>query len=121
VTKKRRSGIMTGRSGKAETDPNAKFKAATIPKLPIYISNVSKDVNESDIADYIKYRIQESVTLFKINRKSPKSYDSYKLYISKNKLSLVLSDEFWPKDITFRRFVYDKPKSHDSPSKLNHT
>lgn len=41
-----------------------------------------------------------------INMRRTKMYNSYKLYVSKHKLDLFLSDSFWPSGITFRRFVH---------------
>lgn len=120
VTKKKRQYSFNSQLGKANIGPNSKFKAASI-KIPIYISNVSIDTNENDIINYIRDRIHEDVKLFKINRQSKKAYNSYKMYICKHKLGIVLDDMFWPDGITFRRFVYDNVKSKNGLSQQKHT
>ncbi|KAJ8718247.1 hypothetical protein PYW08_002484 [Mythimna loreyi] len=81
-----------------------KFKAAEI-KVPLFISNVSKETCENDIINYIKEKTNEIVSLKKINMKQNKKYNAYKVYVSKSNLGLFLDDNFWPNGITFRRFV----------------
>lgn len=117
--KKRRKLILsTNRIGMADSKLDDRFKAK-LTKVPIYISNVCIDTTGSDIISYIKEKTQEEVTLYKINRKFNKSYNSYKLYVSKQKLSLFLDDAFWPSGITFRRFVHDKYYKKKSVLELN--
>lgn len=96
---------LVGQKGCAPNVPNGKFKAAEV-KIPLLISNVSKEASEEDIIKYIKDKTNESVTLKKINMLKNKNYYSYKLFVSKNNLDTFLSDEFWPKGVTFRRFVH---------------
>ncbi|KAL0869145.1 hypothetical protein ABMA27_007438 [Loxostege sticticalis] len=95
---------LIGQRGSAPTAPDGKFKAADV-KVPLLISNVSKEASTSDIISYIKQKTDESVTLKKINMQKEKPYNSYKLYVSKCKLDLFLKENFWPSGITFRRFV----------------
>lgn len=102
--KKRNKPLSSGQRGKAYVGPEGKFKAADI-KVPLFISYVSKNTDERDIIQYIKDSAQEDVTLFKINRKTEKSYNSFKLYVPTRKLDLFLSTNFWPDGITFRRFM----------------
>lgn len=104
---KRRSSVNLLCRGSADTGPDSKFKAATI-KVPLFISNVCKDTNQNDIADYIKTKTKETVTLFKINNKTERGYSSFKLYVCRHKLDTFLSNTFWPNGITVRRFTHDK-------------
>lgn len=108
--KKQKKPTSGGKMGKAYVGPDGKFKAAII-KVPLFISNVCKQTSETDIIAYIKDNTQEDVTLFKINRKQEKRYNSFKLYVSKAKLELFLDNKFWPDGITFRRFVKETKKS----------
>ncbi|XP_028164827.1 uncharacterized protein LOC114355939 [Ostrinia furnacalis] len=95
---------LIGQRGSAPTAPDGKFKAADV-KVPLLISNVSKDASVSDIISYIQDKTDESVSLKKINMRKTKPYNSYKLYVSKCKVDLFLKDNFWPSGVTFRRFV----------------
>lgn len=108
--KKGKNKVAVNTIGKANVGPEGKFKAAEI-KLPIFISNVCKTTSESDIIAYINEHTSEVVTLYKINRKTEKRYNSYKLYVPKSKFDLFLKDEFWPNGISFRRFVHDGYKT----------
>lgn len=96
---------LTGQRGRASLAPDIKFKAADV-KVPLFISNVSKDTSEQDILSYIKGKTNEIVSLKMIKMKSNKKYNAYKLFVSRSNLNLFLNDEFWPNGITFRRFVH---------------
>lgn len=98
--KNRFHGLM----GKASTMPNGKFKSVDI-KVPLFISKVSKDTKEEDITAYIQEKTNMNVSLFKMNSKIEKRYNSYKLYVPKQKLPVFLDGGFWPIGITYRRFV----------------
>lgn len=93
----------------------SKFKAADI-KVPLFISNVSKDTCESDIINYIKDKTNVIVSLKKINMTLTRKYNAYKLYVSKDNLELFLDDNFWPNGITFRRFVHFMYKTNTGAS-----
>ncbi|CAH0747806.1 unnamed protein product [Diatraea saccharalis] len=58
--KKRKNKLTNIKIGKANIEPDGKFKAADI-KLPIFISNVSKHTTEDDILEYIKNNTNEEV------------------------------------------------------------
>ncbi|XP_060810044.1 uncharacterized protein LOC132904139 [Amyelois transitella] len=96
---------LIGQKGRAPVAPNGNFKAADT-KIPLLISNVSKETSEDDIVKYIDIKTNENVSLKKLNMRKTKRYDAYKLYVSKQKLDIFLNDEFWPNGITFRRFVH---------------
>lgn len=102
---------LVGQRGCAPTALNGKFRAADV-KIPILISNVSKETSQEDIINYIKSQTDECVSLKKINMREAKIYNSYKLYVSKHKLDIFLNDKFWPNGISFRRFVYFKYKTN---------
>lgn len=105
VQRKRLRNKFIGQKGCANTQPQEKFRAADI-KVPVYISNVHLDTQESDIKRYIEDKTKENVSLEKIVMKYSKGYSSYKLYVSKQKLELFLNDKLWPDGISFRRFNY---------------
>lgn len=96
---------ISSQKGRALTEPEGKFRAADI-KVPLLISNVSTEASEDDIISYIKDKTSEIVTLKKINMKSFRKYNAFKLYVSKHKVDLFLNNELWPDGIVFRRFVH---------------
>lgn len=96
---------LLGQKGRASTAPDVKFKSANI-KVPMFISNVSKESGEQDIIGYIRDRTNEVVSLKRIKMKTDWKYNAYKLFVPRDKLDLFLTDEFWPVGITFRRFVH---------------
>lgn len=112
---------FTSETGRASGD--LKFKAAPVPKVPLYISNVCKSTTESDIAEYIFKKTSESVVLEKINCKRERDYNSFKLFVSRNKLHIFMDSAVWPEGISFRRFVlfnnYIGRQSSESSNKLS--
>lgn len=53
---------LLGQKDRASIAPDSKFRAADI-KVPLFISNVSKDTCEQDIISYIRDKTNEIVTL----------------------------------------------------------
>ncbi|KAI5644509.1 hypothetical protein NE865_03398 [Phthorimaea operculella] len=104
VQRKRYRNRFIGEKGTC-TETAGSFKAASSSKLPFFINNVHKDTCENDIVSYVRNRIGVTVTLCKIKSKQPKEYNSYKMFIPKDKLDLFLDCNLWPDGITFRRFV----------------
>lgn len=98
---------LIGQKGRASTSSDGKFKAADV-KVPLFISNVSKETCEQDIVSYVKEKTGESVSLKMIKIKPARKYNAFKLFVSKAKLDLFLNNELWPDGITFRRFVHFK-------------
>ncbi|CAH0725010.1 unnamed protein product, partial [Brenthis ino] len=88
----------------ASEENNQKFKAADI-KVPLFISNVDREVSEQDIINYVYGKTKEKVSLERINMKRQKDYNAYKVYVTKHKMDTFLDDKLWPIGITFRRFV----------------
>lgn len=43
----------------------------------------------------------------------PYKYNSFKLYVPKSQTDTVLNDCFWPEGVSFRKFVFIKPKETD--------
>lgn len=113
--KKRRQSRLISQIGRASANQGGKFKAAEDKKVPLFISNVSPETREEDIITYIKEKTNEVIHLKKINVNTNKNYNAYKLYVSKHKVDVFLSEQLWPEGITFRRFVHfmyqTKPKS----------
>lgn len=118
--KRYKQNRISSQKGKALTAPEGKFRAADI-KVPLLISNVSTEASEVDIINYIKDKTSDIVSLKKINTKSYKKYNAYKLYVSKCKLDLFLNNELWPDGIVFRRYVHFmyRTKPQESIVKVN--
>lgn len=85
--------------------------------VPLFVSNVDKHTSEADICDYIKTKTQVTVKLEKINMKTERRYNAFKVFVSKNKLDTFLDDSLWPEGIRFRRFVFFKKIGKDSTNK----
>jgi hypothetical protein len=101
--KTRRKNRLSGKMGVAGDD--VKFKAAE-SMIPIFITNVHKDTEESDIVQYIMNKTQEKVSLVKMVSKRDTRYNAYELFVPRIKLSIFLDNTLWPKGIIFRRFVH---------------
>lgn len=100
-----RNRLISQKGSANETEENnQKFKAADI-KVPLFISNVDREVSEQDIINYVYGKTKEKVSLEKINMKRQKDYNAYKVYVTKHKMDTFLDDKLWPIGITFRRFV----------------
>ncbi|CAH2088943.1 unnamed protein product [Euphydryas editha] len=115
VQRKRHRNRFSTVEGKAATSPSEKFKAADI-KISLFINNVLKETTESDITNYIFNRTQVKVVPIKINVKSPREYNAYKIDIPKTMMALFFKDNFWPEGITFRKFIDFKKKIDDGHS-----
>lgn len=117
TTKKRKRDVnhFVGKLGKGKSDPDCKFKSVEV-KIPLYISHVCKDTREEDIIEYIREKTGEVVILYKINMHTLRKYDSYKLYVSKNKMEILLDSSFWPNGIRYRRFSKRINKDKESGS-----
>lgn len=104
VQRKRLRNRFAGHLGKAEAGSDTKFKAAGT-KVPLFVSNVHKDVLETDIIDYIFEKTKVRVSLLKIDMKRQRDYNSYKVFVNKEMIDTFLDNNLWPVGITFRRFV----------------
>lgn len=118
VQKRRHRNRMEGIRGKASIKPEDKFRPADL-KIPLFVSNVHKNTSENDIIDYIFTKTNENVILQKIKMKTEKSYNAYKMLVTRHKLELFLNDEIWPDGVTCRRFMpyihrYDEKKRNNS-------
>ncbi|KAH9638534.1 hypothetical protein HF086_006476 [Spodoptera exigua] len=109
VQNKKPKNRFEGNTGTASPNANFKFRAAD-SKIPLFITNVDKETTEKDICDYIQNKTQEIVQLQKINMKSERPYNAFKLFVSKYKLNKFLDDKIWPEGIRFRQFIYFKNK-----------
>ncbi|VVC90431.1 unnamed protein product [Leptidea sinapis] len=86
--KKHLRNRFAGKKGKANSQPDSKFKADII-KIPFYIYNVDKDAPLDDIQNYIKNKTGIVVTLESVIMKQKKGYAAYKFYNPKDKLSVL--------------------------------
>lgn len=118
VQRKRYRNRFVGNRGKAIVTPDSNFKAAEI-KIPIYIYNVAKAVTVCSITEYIQNKANIEVTMEKMNMTVAKDYDSYKIFIPRNKLDIFMEHDFWPEGIAFRRFVDFKWRTNGRHNKLN--
>ncbi|VVD01703.1 unnamed protein product [Leptidea sinapis] len=84
VQRSNRRNRFSGMTGKAASNMTGKFKAADI-KIPLFISYVNKETTETDISKYIQRHANEVVTLERIGMKTERPYNSYKLFVPKNK------------------------------------
>ncbi|KAF9796033.1 hypothetical protein SFRURICE_006812 [Spodoptera frugiperda] len=82
-------------SGKAVVEINTNFKAAEI-KVPIYIYNVAKDVTVCDINKYVTSKSNLNVTVEKMKMRLEKEYNSFKVFVPKDKIDLFMDADFWP-------------------------
>lgn len=93
VQNKKLKNRFTGRIGKAQSAAMGNFKAAE-SFIPHFVSNVHKHTSEADICDYIKTKTLVTVKLEKINIKTERTYNAFKIFVSKNKLDTFLDDIF---------------------------
>lgn len=107
VQKSKPRNRFTGLTGKAVSNVPIKFRAADM-KIPLFISYVNKETTEEDICDYIQSKVNEVVTLERINMKADRQYNAFKLFVPKNKINTFLDDNLWPEGIAFRRFIHFK-------------
>lgn len=114
--KRLRNRFISKRGIAVEID--SKFRAANV-QVPLYIYNVSKEVSMDDVDNYIKKKTDIPVTLEKINMKSMRQYDSYKVFVPKQKIDIFLRDDFWPEGIAYRRFVNFNRKKESKENTLD--
>lgn len=118
VQRKYRKQRFTGNKGKAVIKPDEKFKAAEI-MIPLYISNVSKGLSSDDIVKYIKDKCNLLVKVEKIIMKIEKEYDSYKIYIPKYQVDILMQDDVWPAGVSYRRFINFRRQRRSKGSENN--
>lgn len=101
--RRHRNRLQTSR-GEAKPELDSKFIAANL-KVPLFINNVNKSTTAQDISSYILRRTEVEVSLEKINPRTDREYDAYKVIVPKSKLPMFMDVKLWPDGITFRRFV----------------
>lgn len=97
-----------GVKGKAAIGPDDKFKPAEI-KISLFLTNVHKDTSEDDVAEYIRSKTKQKISLQKINMKTEKTYNAYKIIVNRNALDIFLNNEIWPDGVICRRFRPYRP------------
>lgn len=113
VQRKRLRNRFTGKTGSA-LNKTGNFKAAE-SKVPLLVYNVAKEVKDVDIREYIYRKTGEKISLYKMKTRHEKSYDSYKIFVAKSKLTTFLDDKLWPTDVRFRQFVNFEERAHTQP------
>ncbi|KAJ8736491.1 hypothetical protein PYW08_007147 [Mythimna loreyi] len=111
VHRKRYGNKFSANKGKACLEQNCKFKAADT-KIPLFITNVHKDVSEADIEEYVFDKTKEKISPIKIKMLKERNYNAYKFFVSKSRLDVFLNDSLWPTGISFRRFVHLKDTNY---------
>lgn len=104
VQRRRLRNKFTTSKGNASLEQNSKFKAADT-KIPLFITNVHKDVSEADIVEYILSKTQEKVSPIKMKMAKERNYNAYKFFVNKHNVQTFLDVSLWPRGISFRRFV----------------
>jgi hypothetical protein len=117
VQSKKFKNRFNGKTGRATSADIGNFRAAEY-KIPLFISNVNKETTDNDICEYIHKMTKESVQLEKINMKTDRPYNAFKLFVTKHKMNVFLDDKLWPEGIRFRRFIYFKTKKDRDSSQL---
>ncbi|KAL4704953.1 hypothetical protein ACJJTC_013410 [Scirpophaga incertulas] len=115
VGMKKQKNRFTGHRGKAVADISCKFKAADV-KVPMYIYNISKETSATDIVSYIEKKAIFTASLEKIDIHADKGYDAYKVYVSRNKLELLMKEDFWPNGIARKFYEFSKKKTDSAQS-----
>lgn len=118
VQRKRFRNRFLGRTGKAAPAMSSQFKAADI-KIPLFISNVNKEVSSQHICEYIQSKAQVTAIIEKINMKQEKPYNAFKISIPKQKVEMLLNEDFWPDGVTFRHFVHLRRRSLTQDKETN--
>lgn len=100
IERRKRRNKFLGRVGIADTGPNGNFKAADI-NLPVFIYNVAKTTLEEDIIEHVYNKTQLRVSVQKMKIKVDRGYDSYKVLVPKESLTLSLVKIFGRKAYFF--------------------
>lgn len=107
VTRRKNKNTSTykyiGKKG-VSCDIETKFRAA-IRRTRIFITNVHRDTEETDIVDYIRLKTHEVVELEKFNIKKERGYNAYTFLVTDQNLPLFLDENIWPEGIIFRQFI----------------
>lgn len=102
---------LEGKVGKAGMAKAASSFKAAVTQVPLLIYNVNKMASTTDICEYITEKTGERTpNLVKIIPRKEKPYDSYKLYLDKDKVDVFLDPHLWPDQIKFRKYIYFKKK-----------
>lgn len=120
VQKKRLRNRFIGNRGNAILCAEEKFKAADI-KTPIYIYEVAKEVSSKDISEYVKNKSGLNVVVIQMKMKVEKEYNAFKIFVPKHKLSLFLSDDFWPENVAYRRFIDFRHRNTNMGNSVNNS
>lgn len=102
---RRKKSRFKGTKGTAVVNVAERFKAADV-QIPLYIYNVSKEVTERDVANYVLEKTNVTIMPERVDVvKSEKDYTSFKFFIPRSKLALFNNNELWPEGIYFRRYI----------------
>lgn len=118
VQRRRFRNRFIGKTGKAVSDTGSHFKAADI-RIPLFISNVNKEVSAQNICDYIESKAQVTVSVEKINMKHDRPYNAFKIFVPKHRIEIFLNDNFWPDGVTFREYVHFHRRPSPAQNKMN--
>lgn len=88
--------------------------------MPIDIYNVAKNISVNDISEYILAKTNLNLKVLRMEMRSLRDYDSYKVFVPKQRLTDLLQDDFWPEGISYRRFVdFSNKRKYDGDIKCS--
>ncbi|KAJ2937589.1 hypothetical protein O0L34_g19069 [Tuta absoluta] len=102
-------------------EPDEKWIAVQRQRLKNkFIGNKGKaNIEPSDTATYIFEKTRVVVEPVKINMKSQRNYDAYKIFVQRSK-PIFMDASLWPDGISFRRFVnFNRKSSYEDKRELN--
>ncbi|CAB3243281.1 unnamed protein product [Arctia plantaginis] len=108
VQNKKIKNRFAGKTGKAHTVPRKTLKQRN--RLSRFLFQM---LTNAHLKPIFVITLKARLKLEKINMKAERTYNAFKVYVSKNKLDTFLDDSIWPEGIRFRRFMFFK-KNKDS-------
>lgn len=85
---------------------NYKFESRGYENAVVYFKCAWKhDWTRLDIQDYVKQKMQDTVTLEIVQMKMDKGHNAIKVLVSKQKFDMFLNHALWPEGISFRKFI----------------
>ncbi|KAJ2942307.1 hypothetical protein O0L34_g15853 [Tuta absoluta] len=94
------------RVGTASPPLSSRIKAAP-QVLHIFVSQLSPDVTEADLTEYITAQVDEQsrpLRVYRLGSTENKNFASFKVTVQEDCAHLYLSETFWPVKVTFRLF-----------------
>jgi len=95
---------------RSNDNPNLRV---VLPKKAIFISRLAADTTESDLIDYIAFKLKCSadpnISVQKFNFNSPREIASFKIIVPDDAIfERMLSQDFWPKHTVMHEYIRKK-------------